>query len=90
MKPTRARHVLANTLAGLLLGVGVSLMTLSAVVSWSMGTPDLIIVGGVVIGLRDGPAAGPNSSISDSRSTVACGAVHPPGEPEPFPQRRVN
>jgi hypothetical protein len=55
MKPTRARHVLANTLAGLLLGVGVSLMTtLYGVVSWSMGTPDLIIVGGVVIGLGMG------------------------------------
>jgi hypothetical protein len=55
MKPTRARHVLANTLAGLLLGVGVSLMTtLYGVVSWSMATPDLIIVAGVVLGLGVG------------------------------------
>jgi hypothetical protein len=55
MKPTRARHVFANTLAGLFLGVGVSLMaTLYGVVSWSMITPDLIIVLGVVLGLGVG------------------------------------
>ena len=55
MKPTRAKHVLANTLAGLFLGVGVSLMTtLYDVFSWSMATPNLIIVLGVVLGLGVG------------------------------------
>ena len=55
MKSTRHRHVLANTLAGLLLGIGVSLMvTLYGRVSWSSGTPDLIIVLGVVLGLGVG------------------------------------
>lgn len=55
MKPTRARHVFANTLAGLFLGIGASLMmTLYGVVSWSMATPDLIIVLGVVLGLGVG------------------------------------
>ena len=55
MKPTRARHVFANTLAGLLLGIGVSLMTtLYGVVSWSMITPNLIIVLGAVLGLGVG------------------------------------
>ena len=55
MKHARARHVLANTLAGLLLGIGVSLMTtLYGVVGWSMATPDLIILGGVVLGLGVG------------------------------------
>ena len=55
MKPTRAKHVLANTLAGLFLGVGVSLMTtLYGVFSWSMATPNLIIVLGVVLGLGVG------------------------------------
>jgi hypothetical protein len=55
MKPTRARHVFANTLAGLFLGIGASLMaTLYGVVSWSMITPDLIIVLGVVLGLGVG------------------------------------
>jgi hypothetical protein len=51
MKHARARHVLANILGGLLLGIGVSLMmTLYGVVGWSMTTPDLIIVLGVVLG----------------------------------------
>ena len=55
MKHTRARHVFANTLAGLFLGIGVSLMvTLYGVVSWSMITPDLIIALGVVLGLGVG------------------------------------
>jgi hypothetical protein len=55
MKPSRARHVFANTLAGLFLGIGVSLMTtLYGVVSWSMITPDLIVVLGVVLGLGVG------------------------------------
>ena len=55
MKPTRARHVFANTLAGLFLGVGVSLMTtLYGVISWSMITSDLIIVLGMVLGLGVG------------------------------------
>ena len=55
MKPTRARHVFANTLAGLFLGIGVSLMTtLYGTVSWSTATPDLIIVLGVLLGLGVG------------------------------------
>ncbi len=55
MKHARARHVVANTLAGLLLGIGVSLMTtLYGVVGWSTATPDLIILGGVVLGLGVG------------------------------------
>ena len=52
MKSTRNRHILANTLAGLFLGIGVSLIvTLYGRVSWSTTTPDLIIVAGVVLGL---------------------------------------
>ncbi len=52
MKSNRNRHVLANTLAGLLLGIGLSLIvTLYGRVSWSSDTPDLIIVLGVVLGL---------------------------------------
>jgi hypothetical protein len=55
VKHARARHVFANTLAGLLLGIGVSLMmTLYGVVGWSMVAPDLIIVFGVVLGLGVG------------------------------------
>jgi hypothetical protein len=51
----RSRHVLANTLGGLVLGVGMSLMmTLYGVVGWSTTTPDLIIVLGVVLGLGIG------------------------------------
>lgn len=55
MKPTRAKHVFANTLAGLFLGIGVSLMTtLYGVFSWSMVTPDLIIVLGLALGFGVG------------------------------------
>jgi hypothetical protein len=55
MKYTGARHVPSNTLAGLFLGTGVSLMlTLYGVVGWSTATPDLIIVLGVVLGLGVG------------------------------------
>ena len=55
MKRTRARHVLANTLAGLFLGIGVSLMvTLYGVVDWSTAAPDLIVVLGAVLGLGVG------------------------------------
>jgi hypothetical protein len=51
----RSRHILVNTLAGLFLGIGVSLMmTLYGVVSWSTTTPNLIIVLGVVLGLGVG------------------------------------
>jgi len=51
-KYTGARHVVANTLAGLLLGIGASLMTtLYGVVGWSTAMPDIIIVLGVVLGL---------------------------------------
>lgn len=52
MKYTGARHVVADTLAGLLLGIGVSLMTsLYGAVGWSTAMPDIIIVLGVVLGL---------------------------------------
>ena len=55
MKSNRDRHVLANTLAGLFLGLGVSLIvTLYGRVSWSSVTPDLIIVFGIVLGLGVG------------------------------------
>lgn len=55
MKGPKTRHVLANTLAGLFLGVGVSLMlTLYGRVSWSSTTPDLVIVVGLVLGLGVG------------------------------------
>ena len=55
MKSSRNRHILANTLAGLFLGIGVSLIvTLYGRVSWSSGTPDLIIVSGFVLGLGVG------------------------------------
>lgn len=48
----RKRHLFANTLAGLSVGIGVSLMaTLYGVVGWSTSGPDLIIVCGVVVGL---------------------------------------
>ena len=52
MTSTRHRHLVANLLGGLLLGVGVSLMlTLYGRVSWSSATPNLVIVGGLVLGL---------------------------------------
>jgi len=55
MRPTRARHVVANSLAGLVLGIGVSLMlALYGTVGWSSTTPDLIIVVGVVVGVGVG------------------------------------
>jgi Zn-dependent protease with chaperone function len=55
VKSTRNRHILANTLAGLFLGLGVSLIvTLYGRVGWSTTTPDLIIVFGVVLGLGVG------------------------------------
>jgi len=55
VKGPKTRHVLANTLAGLFLGVGVSLMlTLYGRVSWSSTTPDLVIVVGLVLGLGVG------------------------------------
>ncbi len=51
----RTRHLFANTLAGLFLGIGVSLMmTLYGAVGWSTTTPDLVIVLGVVLGLGVG------------------------------------
>jgi hypothetical protein len=54
-KYTGARHVPSNTLGGLFLGIGVSLMlTLYGTVGWSTATPDLIIVLGVVLGLGVG------------------------------------
>lgn len=55
IKYTGERHVVADTLAGLLLGIGVSLMVgLYGVVGWSTAVPDLIIVCGVVFGLGIG------------------------------------
>ena len=55
MKSNRNRHILANTLAGLFLGIGVSLIvTLYGWVGWSSATPDLIIVFGIVLGLGVG------------------------------------
>jgi hypothetical protein len=51
----RTRHIFTNTLAGLFLGIGVSLMvTLYGVVGWSTTTPDLIVVLGVALGLGVG------------------------------------
>jgi hypothetical protein len=53
--PARKRHLFANTLSGLFLGTGVSLMTtLYGVVGWSMTAPDLIIVFGLVLGVGVG------------------------------------
>jgi hypothetical protein len=55
VKSSRNRHILANTLAGLFLGIGVSLIvTLYGWVSWSSATPDLIIVLGIALGLGVG------------------------------------
>jgi len=55
VKSNRNRHILANTLAGLFLGIGVSLIvTLYGWVGWSSATPDLIIVFGIVLGLGVG------------------------------------
>ena len=51
----RTRHVASNTIAGLFLGIGVSLMTtLYGAVGWNSVTPDVIIVVGVVLGLGVG------------------------------------
>jgi hypothetical protein len=55
VKSAKTRHVFANTLAGLFLGIGLSLMlTLYGRVGWSTTTPDLIIVLGLVLGLGIG------------------------------------
>ena len=55
MKSSRNRHLLANTLAGLLLGLGVSLiLALYGRVGWSTATPNLIIVAGLLLGLGVG------------------------------------
>jgi hypothetical protein len=55
VKRTGARHVFANTLGGLFVGIGVSLMvTLYGVVGWSSAMPDLIVVLGIVLGLGIG------------------------------------
>jgi hypothetical protein len=52
VRSSRHRHLVANLLGGLLLGVGVSLLlTLFGRVSWSSTTPDLVIVGGLLLGL---------------------------------------
>jgi hypothetical protein len=51
-KNAESRHLVANILAGLFLGIGVSLMTtLYGAVGWSTAMPDLIIVLGVLLGL---------------------------------------
>jgi hypothetical protein len=51
----RKRRFVANSVAGLFLGAGASLMmTLYGVVGWSMTAPDLIIVVGVAIGVGAG------------------------------------
>ncbi len=51
----RKRHLFANSLAGLFLGIGVSLMTtLYSIVSWSAIEPDLIIVFGALLGFGAG------------------------------------
>jgi len=45
----------ANSVAGLILGIGVSLMlTIYGIVGWSTTTPDLIIALGVVVGVGVG------------------------------------
>ena len=55
MKSTGSRHLLGNTLAGLFLGVGVSLLLcLYGVVSWSSITPDVVVVVGILVGLGIG------------------------------------
>jgi len=55
IKYSGERHVVADTLAGLMLGIGVSLMVgLYGVVGWSTAAPNLIIVAGVVLGLGVG------------------------------------
>jgi hypothetical protein len=55
VKSAKTKHVLANTVAGLFLGIGLSLMlTLYGRVSWSSAIPNLVIVLGVVLGLGIG------------------------------------
>ena len=55
MKHARTKHVLANTVAGLFVGIGLSLMlTLYGRVGWSTSTPDVVIVVGLVVGLGVG------------------------------------
>jgi hypothetical protein len=51
----RKRHLFANTLSGVFLGIGVSLMaTLYGAASWSTTAPNLIILLGFVIGVGVG------------------------------------
>ncbi len=80
----RTRHIFANTLAGLFLGIGVSLMvTLYGVVGWSTITPDLIIVFGLALGLGVGllPVRTLRESTAPSaktdESTAYIGPSHP-------------
>ena len=78
MKSTRNRHILANTLAGLFLGIGVSLIvTLYGRVSWSTTTPDLIIVAGVVLGLVVGLLPVRTTRAPAPTSAVGVGPVAP-------------
>ena len=63
-----SRHLVADTLAGLLLGVGASLLvTLYGGVGWSTTTPNLIIVLGVVVGLAVGLVPARTTRASNSR-----------------------
>ena len=86
----RTRHIFANTLAGLLLGIGVSLMvTLYGVVGWSTTTPDLIIVLGLALGLGVGllpvrtlRESNPSPADTDE-STAYIGPSHPPSVSAP-------
>ncbi len=55
MKTKRTRHVVANALAGLFLGIGMSLMlTIYGVVGWSTAWPNIILVLGIALGLGVG------------------------------------
>ena len=55
MKTKRTRHVVANAVAGLFLGIGMSLMlTIYGVVGWSTAWPNVILVLGIALGLGVG------------------------------------
>jgi hypothetical protein len=70
VKRIGARHVFANTLGGLFVGIGVSvMMTLYGVIGWSSAMPDLIVVLGVVLGLGVGLL--PVRTIRESTSKKA-------------------
>ncbi len=74
MKTKRTRHVVANALAGLFLGIGMSLMlTIYGVVGWSTAWPNIILVLGIALGLGVGllPVRTKRRSSASSASSAS-------------------